>query len=141
MKTLHLILMLSFSSFVSAEDQSSVIGPPAGFFVGTYRLVGQLPDAGATYAGRVVISEMPGDKLKLTRIIAGKTVYGVARIEAIGLDKIHIIKASFPMNGKTHEAFYTWWVDPDNYARISGYINSLNAKSGIAGVEALFMEQ
>ena len=130
------LLVLIFASAAvrcHADDGSE----REGMLVGNYRLIGQLPDSGKTYSGKVSISRN-GPTLKFIRTIDGVTAKGTAIIDEVTADDIPVLQAKFMMNGKEYAATYLWRGDLDNYARFTGYIYFPKTVTPSPGLEALF---
>lgn len=136
---LALVLSISLSSGGLAEptpltepQESSL-----NYLVGTYRVVGQWPQNGATYSGTISLKRH-GAALDVRRVIGGKVTLGTAFLASVTGDKIPVLQMQFTVNGVKHEGTYLWRGDLNNYARISGYVYRMDGKTTVPGIEALF---
>ena len=111
----------------------------AAFLEGTYHLIGRLPDSKETYSGKVVFKKTD-DALQVTRVINGKEIKGVGKIEAATADKIKVLRIRFIDENKNYEATYLINSDLDNYARLSGYLYLIQGDTKVPGLEALFID-
>ena len=130
-----LFLMLSAATTRAAEKK-----PDAefllGFLAGNYRLIGQKPDSGATYSGRLTLQQR-GRAFHFTRTINRVTTEGTASIETTS-EGSAVLRMRFPFDGVEHEATYLWQSDLDNYPRLTGYVYRLKGATKSPGLEALF---
>jgi len=139
MKRLLFIVLVCFAQTALADDVKNHEFL-YGYLSGTYLLVGQEPDSGKTYSGRVIFKKQ-GDHLKVTRIIQGEKITGVGTIEhALGPDKANVLRVRFTRNKKKFEITYLWRSDLDNYARLSGYVYQPGRHTAAPGLEALFID-
>jgi len=113
------------------------LGFLASFLAGDYRLIGQLPNSGATYAGRVTL-QAEGTRLRFTRIVGDQRASGDARIETSLSDRAPLLRMRFVLEGREVEGTYLWRSDLDNYPRLSGYIYLPDGSTRSPGLEALF---
>jgi hypothetical protein len=107
-----------------------------GFLAGDYRLLGQKPDSGAAYVGKITLRET-GNGFAVTRVIAGASSSGTARIETSG-EGAPVLRIRFPQNGVEYAATYLWHTDLDNYPRLTGYVYRAKGETKSPGLEALF---
>jgi len=125
MKSFCLVLVLHafFISSAGAHglENSSEEDSLYAFLEGTYHLIGRLPDSKETYSGKVVFKKTDG-ALQVTRVINGKEIKVVGKIEAVTADKIKVLRIRFIDENKNYEATYLINSDLDNYARLSGYL-------------------
>jgi hypothetical protein len=106
------------------------------YMAGEYDLIGRKADSSATYNGHVSLRD-EGGVLRVTRTVEGKTDKCVARFDTVaGTDRIPVLRMHFYFDGKEYDATYRWQSDPDNYARVTGYLYLSGTKS--PGLEALF---
>lgn len=109
-----------------------------GFLHGTYWLVGKEPDGERTYLGRVILTAR-GDHLDMVRVIEGKSGQGQAWVEPLVIGEGEILRLRYTENGVAFEGAYLWQGDPDNQARLSGYVYRADGRSTLSpGMEALF---
>lgn len=143
MKIFYLVLaLLAFSlSAVWAQGpgNSSEEDSLYAFLEGTYHLIGRLPDSNKIYFGKVVLKKTD-DELQVTRVINGKEIKGVGKIEAATADKIKVLRIRFIDESKRYEATYLINSDLDNYARLSGYLYLIQGGTKVPGMEALFTD-
>ena len=111
----------------------------AKYFAGTYALIGQLPNSGAAYCGKVVITA-EGREFKVVRTVAGETTTGQAFVD-VDPNKNHVFVMQFTQGGQRYEATYLYLNNYDSYPRLTGQV----AKPGESkdslpghGLEALF---
>ena len=109
------------------------------FLEGTYHLIGRLPDSKETYSGKVVIKKTD-DAFQITRVINGKEIKGVGKLEAATADKIKVLRIRFIDESKRYEATYLVNSDLDNYARLSGYLYLIQGGTKVPGLETLFID-
>jgi hypothetical protein len=109
------------------------------FLEGSYHLIGRLPDSNKTYSGRVVLKKM-GDKLEVVRMIEGKEIKGIGKIETATADKIKVLRIRFREENKSYEATYLIDSDLDNYGRLTGYLYIKGKETKKPGLEALFLD-
>ncbi len=107
-----------------------------GFLAGDYRLVGQRPDSGAAYVGRVSLRPHDG-KFDVTRTIEGVSTKSTATIET-SAEGPAVLRSRFAVGGVGYEATYLWRSDLDNYPRLTGYVYRVHGKTKSPGLEALF---
>jgi len=93
---LLLALLAIFISAVWAQGpgDSSEEDSLYAFLEGTYHLIGRLPDSKETYSGKVVLKKTD-DALQITRVINGKEIKGVGKLEAATADKIKVLRIRF----------------------------------------------
>jgi hypothetical protein len=109
------------------------------FLEGTYHLIGRLPDSKETYSGKVVLKKID-NALQVTRVINGKEIKGVGKLEAATADKIKVLRIVFIDESKRYEATYLINSDLDNYARLSGYLYLIQDGTKVPGLEVLFID-
>jgi len=109
------------------------------FLEGTYHLIGRLPDSKETYSGKVVLKKTD-DALQITRVINGKEIKGVGKLEAATADKVKVLRIRFIDESKRYEATYLVNSDLDNYARLSGYLYLIQGGTKVPGLETLFID-
>jgi hypothetical protein len=132
---LSVLGVIALPSSVLANERPKK--PDNEILVGDYRLIGQLPDSGATYSGRVTVRQQ-GGALKVTRTINGKAANGTAAVEFAPMAESWVPRMRFSMNGKDFEATFLWRNDLDGYARLSGYVYLAKGETKSPGLEALF---
>ncbi len=134
-------LLVLIAVFAASQSRSSFAAVPdtaflLGFLAGDYRVVGQQPDSGAPYAGRVTFREHDG-KFDVTRTIAGVSTQGTASFETAG-EGTAVLRSYFTVGGVDYEATYLWRSDLDNYPRLTGYFYRAQGQTESPGLEALF---
>jgi hypothetical protein len=107
-----------------------------GFLAGDYRLVGQTPDSGAAYLGRLTLRET-GGAFAVTCVVAGVTSHRTASIETVG-EGAPVLRMRFLQDGVEYAATYLWQTDLDNYPRMTGYVYRAQGETKSPGLEALF---
>lgn len=122
----------------ATTEAGSARGAVYGFLAGSYWLIGKRPDGDVPYQGRVRL-ENRGDHLAVERTIAGVTSRGEARIEPLTVGEGEVLRLRFREAGTAFEATYLFQSDPDNYARLSGYVYRPGQPTGNPGLEALFI--
>ena len=106
------------------------------FLAGDYRLVGQQPDSGAPYVGKISFREHKG-QFEVIRSIGDTTVHGTGNIETAG-EGTPVLKCRFTIASIGYEATYLWRSDMDNYPRLTGYVYRKQGEAKSPGFEALF---
>ncbi len=136
MFTAAVLLFAGFFAFAgrTAEKEEAL---PA-FLEGSYDVIGRYPDGGKTYCG-IMTLERKGDRLSMTRVVGGRTSTGSAAIVTITADAIAVLQADFVAGGQRLRATYTIGSDADNYARLTGKVYTVERKTRVPGLEALFM--
>ncbi len=107
-----------------------------GFLAGDYRLIGQAPDSGATYSGRVTLRARRG-AFEVIRTVARVSTQGTAAIETSGEGNA-VLRMRFASAGISYEATYLWRSDLDNFPRLTGYLYRAEGRTKSPGLEALF---
>ena len=111
-----------------------------GYLAGDYLVIGKELNSVKTYYGTVVFSNEK-DRLIVIRDIQGETVKGEGKIEqALGPDEAKVLRVRFVRAGQEYEVTYIWRSDPDNYARLSGYLYQPGKETDSPGLEALFID-
>jgi hypothetical protein len=138
---LVLVLLAIFISPVWAQSRSNSGEEDSlyAFLEGTYHLIGRLPDSYKTYTGKVVLTKMD-DALQVVRVINGKEIKAVGKIETATADKTKVLRIRFTDAKKNYEATYLINSDLDNYARLSGYLYVIQGGTKAPGLEALFID-
>jgi hypothetical protein len=108
------------------------------FLVGTYRLIGQRPETGATYQGSVTFVYRD-NRLHVTRTIDGLTTQGAGFIVPVTADSINVLDVHFSDGKQGYTVRYLIHSDLDNYARLTGTYNANADSTKILGLEALFI--
>lgn len=106
------------------------------FLAGDYRLIGQQPDSGVPYVGRVSFRERNG-QFTIVRKIAGTTSHGIGSVTTAG-EGTAVLRCRFSVAGVACEATYLWRSDLDNYPRLTGYVYRRQGETKSPGLEALF---
>jgi len=112
---------------------------PEGFLNGTYAVVGQRPDTGETYRGKLDLQEA-GGKVQALRSIGGAKIRATGSIEKAAGGDVEVLRVRFTKDGKRYEATYLIDADLDNYARLSGYVYLKDGGTRRVGLEALFAD-
>lgn len=139
------------SSAVAAERSAEALAPPPPppsdeepvqwqLAPGRYRLVGQRPDGGRTYAGTARI-ERVGQRLRLTRRIGGasQTIWGGVRRADPG--EAWVLAFSWNAAAKPHEMVCLVDTDLDNYGRLSCHWGRAGNPHRQPGMEAYFARE
>jgi hypothetical protein len=106
------------------------------FLAGDYRLIGQQPDSGAPYVGKISLCERNG-QFELVRTVEGTTIHATGSITTAG-EGTAVLKVQFTVGGVAYEATYLWRSDLDNYPRLTGYVYRKQGETHSPGLEALF---
>ena len=107
-----------------------------GFLAGDYRLVGQKPDSGAVYSGRLTLRET-GGAFEVTCVVAGVTSHRTASIETAS-NGAPVLRMRFSQDAVESAATYLCQTDLDNYPRLAGYVYRRQGETKSPGLEALF---
>ena len=112
--------------------------PDAGFFVGSYTLIGTVLEGNDTFMGLLVLEMDSAGTRTFERIIAADTVRGSWGIEyAIGAE-VRVIRTRWQRDGRRFECTYQWCYDFDSYARLTGHCYESGLATDIPGMEAGF---
>jgi hypothetical protein len=130
------LLLLRSAATAEAVGKKPDVEFLLGFLAGNYRLIGQKPDSGAAYSGRLTLQRR-GRAFHVIRTIDRATAEGTASIETTS-EGIAVLRMRFPFDGVEHEATYLWQSDLDNYPRLAGYVYRLKRATKSPGIEALF---
>ena len=106
------------------------------FLAGDYRLVGQQPDSGTPYVGKVSFRERKG-QFEIIRTVGGTTIHGTGIITTGG-EGTAVLRCRFTVTKVAYEATYLWRSDMDNYPRLTGYVYHKQGETKSPGLEALF---
>ena len=131
-------MLLFLTVFGHAEDDWESDYP---LIAGHYELIGRRCESGNLFAGTIIISEVRPNVFTVTRIVAGKTIFGSGKVETTTPDKILIFRMQFNEDGNEMEGSFLWRCDLDNYGRISGYVYPKKYKGEKPGLEALFAKK
>jgi hypothetical protein len=121
------------------------VGVFTQFLLGSYRLIGKEAGTNKTFLGEMVIRKR-GNRLQILRTVGGLTVRGFGKVEpsakAGDLALLPCLRIQFKTAKGRFEGTYLWLSDPDNYARLTGYVYPSNAPNGPLfrnpGLEVLF---
>ena len=127
------------STFVWAQAKDSSDEPLYDFLCGSYQVIGRLPDSDQLYSGKVELKRS-GNHLEVLRLMGGRGVKGIGKIETVTSDKIKILRVRFRSEGKDYEATYLIGSDLDNYGRLTGHVYFKDGETRTPGLEALFIE-
>jgi hypothetical protein len=72
---------------------------------GSYQIIGRLPDSDQLYSGKVDLKRS-GDHLEVLRLMGGRAVKGIGKIETVTSDKIKVLRVRFRSEEKDYEATY-----------------------------------
>jgi hypothetical protein len=117
---IFLIIIVAVTSSHQARADSPDTPFLLEFLAGEYRLIGQQPDSGAPYVGKVSLCERNG-QFELVRTVGGTTIHGTGSITTAG-EGTAVLKSQFTVAGVAYEAMYLWRSDMDNYPRLTGYV-------------------
>ena len=110
-----------------------------GFLNGSYELVGRWPDSNETYSGKIILEKDRGH-VRVVRLINGKKITGVGKIETATSDKVKVLRIRFKQDDREYAGTYLIGSDLDNYARLTGYLYLMNGKTKNPGLEAFFID-
>lgn len=130
-------LISAWSAFAGDTPKTPDTKFLLGYLAGDYRLIGQQPDSGATYSGRVTLTEHEG-RFDVVRTTAGVTTHGTATIETAGEGGTQVLRLRFTAGEVAQEVTYLWRSDMDNYPRLTGYLYRGKGITHSPGLEALF---
>lgn len=133
---LFLLVTIGARAAVAAEEPSYL-----DFVVGPYRVVGQRPDGGATYAGRARI-ERHGDGLRLIRSIGKQTRHITGTVRRADPGEAWVLSFAWVEGAKQKmEMVCLVGTDLDNYARLSCHWGKARNPHRFPGMEAYFAVQ
>jgi hypothetical protein len=113
--------------------------PLYDFLCGSYQVIGRLPDSDQLYSGKVDLKRL-GNNLEVLRLMGGRAVKGIGKIETVTSDKIKVLRVRFRSEEKDYEATYLIGSDLDNYGRLTGHVYFKDGETRTPGLEALFIE-
>lgn len=129
-------MMTAAGAAVAAEEP-----PYLDFVVGRYRVVGQQPDGGATYAGQARI-ERHGDGLRLIRRIGQQTRHITGTVRRADPGEAWVLSFAWVEGAKQKmEMVCLIGTDLDNYARLSCHWGKAKNPHRFPGMEAYFAEE
>jgi hypothetical protein len=108
------------------------------FLRGSYELVGRWPDSNKTYSGKIVLEKDHGH-FRVVRLINGKKITGIGKIETATPDKVKVLRIRFKQDEREYEGTYLIGSDLDNYGRLTGYLYLKSGKTKQPGLEAFFI--
>ena len=108
------------------------------FLRGSYELVGRWPDSNETYSGKIVLEKDHGN-FRVVRLINGKKITGIGKIETATPDKVKVLRIRFKQDEREYEGTYLIGSDLDNYGRLTGYLYLKSGKTKQPGLEAFFI--
>lgn len=126
-------ILLSTTTPAKEEDGLSL------FLVGTYDLIGRLPDSDQTFSG-VISLETTATGFLLTRKVADSSITGTASIENALAGEAKVLRMRFEEQGKAYESTCLIDSDLDNYARLTCQRYLQDGSTQKAGLEALFIQ-
>ena len=122
-------------------DEGNHHGDMAGFYAGTYVLVGKKMDSDETFVGSMVL-EHNGDGLTGYRLIADRRVSVSGKIEHPRCcEQVHMLRLEFKDGDRDLLASYLLDTDLDNYGRLSGFVYDPERTSDWPGMEVLFFDK
>jgi len=137
MKLLVFIIILLFVAEPGtlAENDTDFL---YGFLKGSYELVGRWPDSNETYSGKIILEKDRG-RFRVVRLINGKKITGIGKIETATPEKVKVLRIRFKQDEREYEGTYLIGSDLDNYGRLTGYLYLKNGKTKNPGLEAFFI--
>ncbi|MFP8965213.1 hypothetical protein ACKC9G_01345 [Pokkaliibacter sp. CJK22405] len=143
--SLLLVGLILFTKPVSAiQPDAEQLAFMEGFTAGHYRIIGQLPEGGDTYAGEITISRIgEGDAptgLKLTRKINGQVIEARGAFEPALGGEATVLRVRFTEKGIAYEQTCLPGSDLDNYARVTCYQYDTKRSPKLPGMEAWFID-
>ena len=132
---LAIILLFIAETATLAENDTDFL---YDFLKGSYELVGRWPDSNETYGGKIVLEKDRGH-FRVIRLIDGKKITGIGKIETATSDKVKVLRIRFEQNGRKYEGTYLIGSDLENYGRLTGYLYLKNGKTKQPGLEAFFI--
>ncbi|MGF1624350.1 MAG: hypothetical protein ACFCVH_05665 [Alphaproteobacteria bacterium] len=127
------VIGLSFVGQASSQDSA----PPAGFFLGSYVVVGQHPDGGSVYGGSASIEAGVGEVMILERRIDGETIRETLRVSSLQpLADASVLNVHD--DGGVIVASCLWASDLDNYPRLTCLRAPRGGRHDQLGYEAMF---
>jgi hypothetical protein len=127
------------STLVWAQAKDFSDEPLYDFLCGTYQVIGRLPDSDQLYSGKVDLKRS-GTHLEVLRLMGGRAVKGIGKIETKTPDKIKVLRVRFRSEEKDYEAIYLIGSDLDNYGRLTGHVYFKGGETRRPGLEALFIQ-
>ena len=113
----RLASILVFCTLPANAAEHGRVGPPDGFFVVTYEIVGRAFD-GQTYAGFATLTEEDG-ALRVTRCIGSAVTSGQLVYDETGHDRVPLLGGSLATGITASCEFDN---DINNYARLACYL-------------------
>lgn len=107
--------------------------PPLAALVGTYAVIGQQPEGGASYAGTATVS-LDGSTLRLQKTIADTVTTATACVGDASPGEAEVLRIAGPGFEQTCLVRF----DLDNYARLTCQWSLSGAAPGRPGLEAYF---
>ena len=128
------ILLFVVRPGTSAENDTDFL---YDFLRGSYELVGRWPDSNETYSGKIILEKDRG-YFRVVRLINGKKIVGIGKIETGTSDEVKVLRIRFMQDEREYEGTYLIGSDLDNYGRLTGYLYLENGKTKNPGLEAFF---
>lgn len=113
--------------------------PQWDFVVGRYQLIGRAPDSQRTYHGKARI-ERVGGKLKLTRVIDGKSSQALGVVRRADPGEAWVLAFAWKEK-RAMEMVCVIGTDLDNYARLSCHWGRAGNPHRQPGMEAYFAQE
>jgi hypothetical protein len=131
--------LITAALLVSEFLPASAVGDdaePAVYYTlapGSYALIGQFPDGGATYKGMAEITYQD-DRLQLVKHIENKAITAEGKVERANPGETNVLRFRWP----EHEETCLVSIDLDNYSRLSCYWTVQGTDHKQPGLEAYF---
>ncbi|MFA6233246.1 MAG: hypothetical protein WC824_03520 [Bacteroidota bacterium] len=136
-RILPVIIILAASSPCRAQDAEEEF-PDAGFFVGSYTLIGKVLEGDGTFMGLLVLEADSTGSRSFQRIIGADTIAGTWGIEyAIGAE-VRVVRIRWQRDNRKFECTYQWCADFDSYPRLSGHCYETGMGTDSPGMEVGF---
>ena len=107
------------------------------FIAGTYEILGKAQDTTYLYSGKITFQKHQS-RFKVIREINDTKIIGIGFIEKATGDNVPVLRIYFKENKIEYAATYILGSDLDNYARLSGYLYTVNNETVNPGLETLF---
>ena len=88
--------------------------------------------------GKIILEKDRGN-FRVVRLIKGKKITGIGKIETATSEKVKVLRIRFKQDEREYEGTYLIDSDLDNYGRLTGYLYLKNGKTKNPGLEAFFI--